>query len=99
MHFHKLLEYMRSKIHYYPEFFAGLPIAGVDGTLKSRMQVLAEKGNVRAKTGTIKGVAALAGYLTRDKDILTFSIIYNGPNSKTYEARQLIDKIVISLAK
>ena len=41
-----------------------LPIAGIDGTLKSRMKGTPAEGNVRAKTGTVTCVSALAGYCT-----------------------------------
>ncbi|HQA78671.1 MAG TPA: D-alanyl-D-alanine carboxypeptidase/D-alanyl-D-alanine-endopeptidase [Propionicimonas sp.] len=45
----------------------GLPVAGQNGTLKDRFNDKSEKagrGNVHAKTGTLRGIAALAGYLT-----------------------------------
>jgi D-alanyl-D-alanine carboxypeptidase/D-alanyl-D-alanine-endopeptidase (penicillin-binding protein 4) len=48
---------------YAPEFLASLPLAGVDGTLRSRMKS-APAGAVRLKTGHIDGVSAVAGYVT-----------------------------------
>ena len=47
---------------YAPEFIASLPLAGIDGTLRSRMQDTAA-GSVRLKTGHIDGVSAVAGYV------------------------------------
>ena len=47
-----------------PEFLASLPIAGVDGTLGNRMQGISAEKVLRAKTGTLSGVSALAGYTT-----------------------------------
>jgi serine-type D-Ala-D-Ala carboxypeptidase/endopeptidase (penicillin-binding protein 4) len=59
-------------------FYASLPVAGVDGTLKNRMKGTAAAGNVRAKTGTLTGASALSGYVTTaDKKLLAFSIMSN----------------------
>jgi D-alanyl-D-alanine carboxypeptidase/D-alanyl-D-alanine-endopeptidase (penicillin-binding protein 4) len=46
-----------------PEFVASLPLAGIDGTLRSRMHGTAA-GSVRLKTGHLDGVTAVAGYVT-----------------------------------
>jgi serine-type D-Ala-D-Ala carboxypeptidase/endopeptidase (penicillin-binding protein 4) len=48
---------------YAPEFIASLPLAGVDGTLRSRMKTTAA-GSVRLKTGHLDGVSGVAGYVT-----------------------------------
>jgi len=48
---------------YAPEFLASLPLAGVDGTLRSRMKS-SPAGAVRLKTGHINGVSGVAGYVT-----------------------------------
>jgi D-alanyl-D-alanine carboxypeptidase/D-alanyl-D-alanine-endopeptidase (penicillin-binding protein 4) len=48
---------------YAPEFIASLPLAGIDGTLKSRMQQT-PAGSVRLKTGHLDGVSGVAGYVT-----------------------------------
>ena len=56
-----------------------LPVAGVDGTLKSRMQNTLAQGNVRAKTGTLTGISSLAGYCTASNGHeLAFAIINQG---------------------
>jgi serine-type D-Ala-D-Ala carboxypeptidase/endopeptidase (penicillin-binding protein 4) len=48
---------------YAPEFIASLPLAGIDGTLHSRMKD-SPAGAVRLKTGHIDGVSGVAGYVT-----------------------------------
>ena len=48
---------------YAPEFIASLPLAGIDGTLRSRMQHT-PAGSVRLKTGHLDGVSGVAGYVT-----------------------------------
>lgn len=56
-----------------------LPIAGEDGTLDDRMRRGAACRNVHAKTGTVTGVSALAGYCTAaNGHRLCFSIINMG---------------------
>jgi D-alanyl-D-alanine carboxypeptidase/D-alanyl-D-alanine-endopeptidase (penicillin-binding protein 4) len=46
-----------------PEFMASLPLAGLDGTLRSRMKS-SPAGAVRLKTGHLDGVSGVAGYVT-----------------------------------
>jgi serine-type D-Ala-D-Ala carboxypeptidase/endopeptidase (penicillin-binding protein 4) len=45
-----------------PEFMASLPLAGLDGTLRSRMKS-SPAGSVRLKTGHLDGVSGVAGYV------------------------------------
>jgi D-alanyl-D-alanine carboxypeptidase len=60
-------------------FIAALPIGGVDGSLKDSMQSSEIKGKIYAKTGTMRGVTALSGFLeTKRKHTLIFSIMMNG---------------------
>jgi serine-type D-Ala-D-Ala carboxypeptidase/endopeptidase (penicillin-binding protein 4) len=56
---------LRAAYHsrYAPEFIASLPLAGIDGTLRSRMQT-AQPGSARLKTGHLDGVSGIAGYVT-----------------------------------
>jgi D-alanyl-D-alanine carboxypeptidase/D-alanyl-D-alanine-endopeptidase (penicillin-binding protein 4) len=60
-------------------FYDALPIAGVDGTLKTRMKGSSAQNNVRAKTGTFSIANGLSGYVTtRDGQRLAVSILTNG---------------------
>ena len=55
-----------------------LPIAGIDGTLKERMRNLAHGQRVRAKTGSMTGTNALAGYIkTKHNGLLGIVIMTN----------------------
>lgn len=46
-----------------PEFIAALPVAGVDGTARKRLNGSPANGQAHIKTGTLNGVRAMAGYL------------------------------------
>lgn len=46
-----------------PEFLTSLPIAGIDGTMKRRLQDSSAAMRARVKTGTLKNVVAIAGYV------------------------------------
>jgi D-alanyl-D-alanine carboxypeptidase/D-alanyl-D-alanine-endopeptidase (penicillin-binding protein 4) len=76
-----------------------LPIAGVDGTLETRMRGTPAESTVRAKTGTMSNIRALAGYArTRDGEQLAFAIMadhFEGPGGAATEA---IDHIAVALA-
>jgi len=76
----------------------GLPVAGRNGTLFRRFVGTSAAGKVRAKTGSLEGVAALAGFATaKDGRTLTFSLLANDlPNASTGSAMQ--DKVVNVLA-
>ena len=82
-----------------PVLFMTLPIGGVDGTLKWRMTEADVRGRVHAKTGSMTGVTALAGYVeTRDRGPVTFAIIVNGFLGKDFPYNRLQDKTCTLLA-
>lgn len=55
-----------------------LPVGGVSGTLAERYSGSDGAGWVRAKTGTLDGTSALAGYtVTKGGDVLTFVLLSN----------------------
>lgn len=90
----KLLVYMYHNFELMPEFLASLPIAGVDGTLKSRMQGMSAEKILRAKTGTLSGVSALAGYtVTADDEVFAFGILISHYVGTATSARGIQDKI------
>ena len=84
---------------------SGLPVAGFTGTLTDRYRSagsLAAAGVVRAKTGTLSGVSALAGVVvTADGRLLAFDLTADGvaPNgTATLDARQALDDLATALA-
>lgn len=90
----KLLVYMSHNFELMPEFMASLPIAGVDGTLRNRMQGMYAEKTLRAKTGTLSGVSALAGYTkTADGEVFAFGILISHYVRSAATARGIQDKI------
>jgi len=59
----KLLEYAY-KSPYQPEFMASLPMLGVDGTVRKRLNGNIPAGKIRIKTGLLNNVRAMAGYVS-----------------------------------
>lgn len=79
-----------------------LPVAGFSGSLDYRFVDDAPSGLgvVRAKTGTLTGVHALAGVvLTRDSQALVFAAVADRvPVPRTLAARAQLDRIAATLA-
>lgn len=79
----------------------GLPVAGVTGTLHERFtagDALGGRGVVRAKTGTIRGVNTLTGYVvTTDGQPLAFALMTSGGAGQT-SARAWLDRATAALA-
>ncbi len=81
------------------EYVAHLAVGGSDGTLKSRLQDLPRARMVRAKTGTLRDVIALSGYVFGEPGrSVAFSFLANGIAGRQREARDLADNIVRALA-
>lgn len=79
--------------------WASLPVSGAsDGSLRARFLDL--PGRVRAKTGHIRNVDSLAGYLTAESGrVLAFSVVVNGTPVSSASTRDAIDQVVRILAK
>ncbi|MEA5097855.1 MAG: D-alanyl-D-alanine carboxypeptidase/D-alanyl-D-alanine-endopeptidase [Burkholderiaceae bacterium] len=65
-----------------PEFISSLPLAGQDGTMRRRVQEMNVAGNAHIKTGALKEVRTIAGYVlaASGKSYVIVSFI-NHPNA------------------
>jgi len=79
--------------HYMPEYLASMSLAGLDGTLKNRLDDSALEGTAHLKTGSLDHVAAIAGYL-QSRSGRRFAVvvlqnhtdIHRGPGNEVQEA-------------
>jgi serine-type D-Ala-D-Ala carboxypeptidase/endopeptidase (penicillin-binding protein 4) len=82
-----------------PEFVASLSIGGEDGTMKRRTLGVNES-ILRAKTGSLDGVSALAGYVTSaDNELLVFAILLNDPQFKYGKMSSWADQVATAVSK
>lgn len=80
-----------------------LPVAGLSGTLASRLSGgdpgYSPAGVVRGKTGTLFAVTSLSGYLTdADGRLISFAFVANGLEANTAQARAAVDSAATVLA-
>ena len=95
----RILQRMRAEPKHASAFAETLPVAGRDGTLSKRLAGTAAEGRVRAKTGTVDNVRAIAGYVdTASGETLVFSIIANNFTVPTSTIDAAADRALVRLA-
>jgi serine-type D-Ala-D-Ala carboxypeptidase/endopeptidase (penicillin-binding protein 4) len=82
------------------EFKSTLPVAGVDGTLESRMKLITGPALIEAKTGSLEHVHAMSGYATTyGGEELVFSIFANNDNQHGKDATETLDEIGMAMVQ
>jgi D-alanyl-D-alanine carboxypeptidase/D-alanyl-D-alanine-endopeptidase (penicillin-binding protein 4) len=93
-----VLEAMRRSPHF-DLYYQSLPIAGVDGTLRSRMRGTPAGNNLRAKTGSVAQSRALSGYVrTADGELLLFSALANNWTTPARDVERALDSLAVRVA-
>ncbi len=73
----------------FKEFYEGLAVVGVSGTVRRLGRKTKAANNIRAKSGSIEGVRAYAGYVTTQSgEMLAFSFVAHKYQPKT-------DKLIV----
>lgn len=82
----------------YKDFYASLPIAGKNGSMRSIGKGTYIEEKMRAKTGYINRARGYCGYLTTStgKEI-SFSVLFNNYNCSASQAKTKIEKFLIAL--
>ena len=76
------------------EFMSTLPVAGVDGTLESRMKRINGPAVIQAKTGSLEHVHSMSGYAkTYRGGNLVFAIFANNDTQRGNSATDTLDEI------
>jgi D-alanyl-D-alanine carboxypeptidase/D-alanyl-D-alanine-endopeptidase (penicillin-binding protein 4) len=78
-----------------PEFMSSLPVVGVDGTMRTRLEGKALAGRAHVKTGSLDGVSAMAGYAldARGNRWIVVAMI-NDPRVQPGQGRQVQDALL-----
>jgi D-alanyl-D-alanine carboxypeptidase/D-alanyl-D-alanine-endopeptidase (penicillin-binding protein 4) len=95
----RVLDTMRRHQHF-QTYYDAFPVAGVDGTLRTRMRGTAAEANARGKTGTLSNVRSLSGYVTTaDGRLLLYSVLCNNYLVPTAYVSRVQDTIAVRLAR
>jgi len=92
-----LLRYAQAQ-PWFAQYYASLPIAGIDGTLEDRMKNTIAAGRVHAKTGSVEHVRTRSGFAeTPAGRRLTFSFLGNNQGGKNHEATDALDALTVAM--
>lgn len=81
------------------EFASSLPIVALDGSMKNRLKASAAEGRARIKTGTLRNVMAIAGYVRdpNQQDWILVAFI-NTEDASAMRGKAVLDELINWLA-
>lgn len=83
-----------------PEFLASMPIAATDGTMRRRLNGSPAAGRARLKTGTLRNVVAVAGYVPDASGVQNVVVaMVNDDLAGEGRGRAVVDALVDWVAK
>jgi D-alanyl-D-alanine carboxypeptidase/D-alanyl-D-alanine-endopeptidase (penicillin-binding protein 4) len=90
-----LLEKIYKNPHLFFDFYNTLSIAGKDGTLRHRFVGSNAENNFHGKTGSLRGVIALSGFMkSKSGEDLIISTLFEYHRGGESKYRNIIEKIV-----
>ncbi|MCX8010720.1 MAG: D-alanyl-D-alanine carboxypeptidase/D-alanyl-D-alanine-endopeptidase [Ignavibacteria bacterium] len=91
----QFLSHIYSSKDEFEPFVESLPIAGIDGTMRNRMLNTCGYSNCRAKTGTLRGITSIAGYIfNKPKSLFIFAMNFVSENHSADYFRDVQDRII-----
>ena len=83
-----------------PEFMASLPVVAVDGGMQKRLRDSPAAGHARVKTGSLRDVAAVAGFVPNAaNEICIVVAMINSPLVKDGAGRPILDALLDWVAR
>lgn len=95
----RLLQYMYTDFEGGHELTTSLAIAGTQGTIHFRMRDTPAQRRLRAKTGTLRGVSALSGYVVQPSgEVVAFAFLSQGFKNGASSIWKVQNRVGIALA-
>ncbi len=95
-----LLTYMKNKSRYFTDYYNSFAVGGQTGTLENMFYDTPAAGNIHAKSGTIDGVKAYAGYVTtKSGREVAFSMMVNNFSCSSHEAKAKLEYLMVALSE
>ncbi|MDR3309654.1 MAG: D-alanyl-D-alanine carboxypeptidase/D-alanyl-D-alanine-endopeptidase [Tannerella sp.] len=92
-----LLCYMATKSPVSSSFVESLPLAGVEGTVRTTLQGSALQGKVRLKSGSMSRVRSYAGYITAADRRYVVAIVVNNFSCRQSQVKPAIEQLLLAL--
>ncbi|MCK5876980.1 MAG: D-alanyl-D-alanine carboxypeptidase/D-alanyl-D-alanine-endopeptidase [Candidatus Marithrix sp.] len=94
----ELLAKMYSRFDSGPDFITALRVLGTNGVNSKRLSNSPAKGQIRAKTGTLRKVSTLAGYVAnREGKVFAYALFLNNNRCGYWKADKIEDEIVTTI--
>lgn len=92
--------YKISKMPWFKQFDASLPVAGKEGSMTSLCKGTCAENNLRAKTGYINRARGYAGYVkTKSGKLVAFSLLANNYTCTPTEMKKKLEKVMVGIAE
>lgn len=82
-----------ARSNWYPEFASSLPVAAMDGTMRRRLKGSPAELRARIKTGTLKDVVAIAGFV-RDTSDQPWVVVAMINHEEAGKAKAALDELI-----